>query len=497
MDAIKIAIIGAGAGGIATLSQLADQVMKDAYIELHLFDPMSVVSPGAPYGKDLEFAKLNRPAIAMDELLSENYSFSEWLKSQTENRFHDYSFAPRWLFGSFLYEMLSNVTLALYEKNILFRAYPCSVTGIQHSLDGYLLHTDTGDELKMDHVVVAVGPQRRIDPHQLGEFAGYRDSAFPLSSLMQWIAPSCRHVGILGSSLTAIDVALALAHDYPDIRITMLSRRGRLPSVRGVLDKELPRSFTEEAISSVYSTQGRITADDIAGLLNLELEPFGVSLSDIARPTRLSAIDEFKQSLERASAPDSCWQCVISRANNTLNYAYALMDEHEKKRTCEILGHEWLRQRIPIPLMTAKKILQIIDEGRLFVRGGLQNILPDGEVFSSSFKNGETLTLDQVVNASGFEYDLSANSSDLIINLMNNGYIGLDWKNRGLVDHENCCLVDRDGEANNTLQLIGAATQGTYFMASAVDVIGLQARRVSEHISNLYSMSFSTRESCF
>ncbi|WP_020407975.1 FAD/NAD(P)-binding protein [Hahella ganghwensis] len=502
MKTIRIAIIGAGAGagagagGIATLSQLADQVMDSAKVELHLFDPMSVVSPGAPYGKDLDFAKLNRPAVAMDELLTESSSFHQWLKSQSEGRFNDFSFAPRWLFGSFLYEMLSNVTLTLHEKNILFRAYPCSVTSIKHSLSRYILQTDTGDHMEMDHVVVAIGPQRRIDPYHLNECSGYRDSAFPLSSLMQWIKPSCSHIGVIGSSLTAIDAVLALVHQYPDIRISMLSRRGRLPSVRGESDKAPPRCFTEEALSSIYSERGRITAENIIDLFNQELEPFGVKLSDITKPTELSALDEFRQSLSGASAPGRCWQSVISRTNNALNYAYALMDEQEKQRTCEILSHEWLRQRIPVPFMTAKKLLQVSEEGRLSVRGGLQNILSREGGFSASFNNGESQNLDQVINASGFEYDLSVNPNDLIINLLEQGQMGLDWRNRGLVAHESCCVVDRDGQTNKTLQVIGAATQGTFLITSAVDVIGLQARRVARHIANLYTISFSTGESC-
>jgi uncharacterized NAD(P)/FAD-binding protein YdhS len=255
---------------------------------------------------------------------------------------------------------------------------------------------------QFDHVVLATGHQWPAEPEVR---PGYFLSPWPASALDH--VPPCR-IGIRGSSLTAIDAAVALAVRHgefveagdrlayrpgpgsDDFTITMMSRKGLLPEA----DFFFPIPYeplsicTAEAIEDVAAThEGRcldaafalfkaeLAAADPAyaqkiGLDQLDLESF----CDAYFAERL-ACDPFtwaERNLQEAernygSGYTVPWRYAILRMHEVIELLVPQLDDADFRRFSRYFGPIFVDDYATVPHESIKRMLALHHAGKLSV----------------------------------------------------------------------------------------------------------------------------------
>ncbi|WP_404479152.1 FAD/NAD(P)-binding protein [Novosphingobium sp. BL-52-GroH] len=360
----SIAFVGAGPTSIYTLHALLRQ--EPPPFELTLFEKQASVGRGTPYRPGWnDPAMLSNIASVEIPLLEE--TLVDWLDRQSDDRLaelhisreqiDDRAFYPRVLLGEYFYDqlhaMLDRATRAGVMVNVRTR---CEVVDAISADDGMTLvvRPEQGDVFKtrFDHVVLATGHQW---PDQPEVRPGYFVSPWPASEIEK--IPACR-IGIRGSSLTAIDaaVALAVSHgefvddgedglvyapcaDTHDFHMTMLSRKGLLPEA----DFYFPIPYeplaicNDEAIEGLIAGQNDDLLDQAFALFKQELAAADGAYAQQVGLDRLN-MEEFCDGYfaERMAAAPFAWAernlaeaKADYEARRTVAWRYAILRMHE------------------------------------------------------------------------------------------------------------------------------------------------------------------------
>ncbi|HEX2590998.1 MAG TPA: FAD/NAD(P)-binding protein [Rhizomicrobium sp.] len=358
-----VAFVGAGPTATYTLHTL----VRNAPVPfaLTIFEEQRSAGRGTPYRPGW-----NDPAmlsnIASIEIPPLEQTLSEWLRAQSPDRLrahgiepdaiNDRAFYPRLALGEFFKDQFEAILEHARQNGIDVRLKTrCRVTDAVSGDDGMTLtvqprHGSAYTE-RFDHVVLATGHQWPAHPEVS---PGYYASPWPASDLAK-IAPT--QVGIRGTSLTAIDaaVALAVAHgsfdekgDFvrykpasgtQDFHMTMLSRKGLLPEADfyGPLPYDPLSVCTPDAVEKLIAADEDNLLDRAFSLFKREL-----ALADPDYATSISldglSLEEFhdRYFAEREKADTFDWakKNLAEAAENyrnkvTVPWRYAILRMHE------------------------------------------------------------------------------------------------------------------------------------------------------------------------
>jgi uncharacterized NAD(P)/FAD-binding protein YdhS len=360
----SVAFVGAGPTTIYTLHALLREQAPP--FELTLFEKQASVGRGTPYRPGW-----NDPAmlsnIASVEIPPLEEPLVGWLGRQSDERLvelhirreqiDDRAFYPRVLLGEYFYDqlqaMLERATRSGVVVNVRTR---CEVLDAVSAEDGMTLivRPERGHvfEARFDHVVLATGHQW---PDQPEVRPGYFLSPWPASEIEK--IPPCR-IGIRGSSLTAIDAAVALAvthgefvdvgdgkliyasgSDTEGFHMTMLSRKGLLPEADFCfpIPYEPLAICTDEAIDGLLAGQQEDLLDHAFALFKQELAAADSAYARQVELDRLS-MEEFCDGYfaERMAADPFVWAehnlaeaQADYEASRTVAWRYAILRMHE------------------------------------------------------------------------------------------------------------------------------------------------------------------------
>jgi uncharacterized NAD(P)/FAD-binding protein YdhS len=311
----SVAIVGAGPTAIYTLNALL--ALRPAPFELTIFEKQPIIGKGTPYRPGwTDPAMLSN--IASIEIPPLATSLVAWLHAQSSERLADMhidqaaiddrTFYPRVVLGEFFSEQMEMLLEQAASEGIVVTVRTrCEVLDAISGHDGMTLrvqpHRGECFEATFDHVILATGHQW---PEQPEVSPGYFASPWPASEIEKIPAT---HVGIRGSSLTAIDaaVALAVAHgDFveaedggityvpapgtEDFKMTMLSRKGLLPEA----DFYFPIPYEPLSICTAEAIEELIESNDTS-LLDRTFELFKRELAaadpPYAQETHLASLD--------------------------------------------------------------------------------------------------------------------------------------------------------------------------------------------------------------
>lgn len=479
MSKYRVAIIGSGPSGIAILNKLAVSLNPNVEAEIYMYDTKMVISPGGPYAIENDHAILNRSVAGMSNYLNESKNFKEWCDGNNLLKQQDHLFLPRKVFGNYLFDQLSEATITLNSKGISY--FSCLNTVTKVVIDSMvpkkvkLTFQDHSSE-RFDHVICSTGNFRNKNPYELREKEGYIDNPLVVGKL-EFLKPQ-KLIAIIGSGLSACETAIILSKNCPSSKIIMVSKSGELPPVRGKVLNQYPKHLTFENVDMLIKKQGGVKTEDMTRLLNQDLAQFNTSIEEI-QSTYLT----FKEYFEKASRDEIDWYNIIGATNNIVNYFFEnLINESEREKFRTVFNKEWIRKRIAIPMETAKELMMLKQEGRLVVIQGTIKELENAYQVNSN--TGEKWDVSVVINASGFSEKIDQNTPSYLQHCVREGLLRVDENGKGIVDFESCFAVPHSGKPIETIQLTGAATQGTFFFTSAVDVIDEQASKVAKHLSN-------------
>ncbi|GAA4198823.1 FAD-NAD(P)-binding protein [Pedobacter jeongneungensis] len=250
----KIAIIGGGPSGLFMYKRLTESENTD--FEISIFERKDYLGAGMPYSA--EGANVEHITNVSDNEIPIIFnSIEDWVKIApkailkkfdiNEEKFNEYKVLPRLFFGEYLSAQFNLLKEAAAKKGIETHVHlNCIVEDIIDlpAENQVAICVQNEDKVYFDQIVICTG--HNWPKKYEGSIPSYFDSPYPPKKLEQKLNHA---VGIMGSSLTAIDALRTLARqngkfeDNEDgtysyqleskgFKIVMHSRSGLLPAIR-------------------------------------------------------------------------------------------------------------------------------------------------------------------------------------------------------------------------------------------------------------------------
>ena len=281
MARYHIVIVGGGAVGVSTAHHLVDELDRcslHAAVDVTMLERSSIVGPGLAYSDDEPTNLLNTRAGSISVVYGERDHFYTWLQRSPEKwrdryptlRIEPRAFLPRSLFGLYLRDVHSQTVERARRLGVTFATLRDEAIDAVRIDDDVFIRTRAGTLLRSDFVHLCCGNLPSVAFPQFAGMCEYLNSPYPVRDLIQRI-PSSSDVLIVGSRLSAIDATVALLQAGHRGRIRLVSRGGRLPSVRGDQDSFRLRGITPEIVRRTALERNGLNVDDVVDLVRTEL----------------------------------------------------------------------------------------------------------------------------------------------------------------------------------------------------------------------------------
>jgi uncharacterized NAD(P)/FAD-binding protein YdhS len=356
---LNLAIVGTGPTGLYALHHL---LASDQPLTITLFEAGRLGGVGSPYSPDAASATMlaNIASIEIPPLAD---TYLDWLQRQPAAilqlygadpaTLHDRQFLPRLLLGAWFRDALERMLAEAPARGHRIGLREATrVTDVAPASDEIRLTFDTPagpDSLLFSHVILATGHAWPEDPdtdarHFVSPWTGLIDSAIPPA-----------RVGILGTSLSAIDAAMAVAcqhgqfdaaedtfHPSPGseaLSITLMSRQGLLPEADFwcPLPYQPLRHLTPAAVAQEVAAGPDRLLDRLWQLMVAELAAADPDWSQSIGLSGLAA-DSFPDAYfaPRLAADPFAWAAANlaevrrnAQARRTVGWRYAILRMHE------------------------------------------------------------------------------------------------------------------------------------------------------------------------
>ena len=115
---MRVAIIGVGTAGVSVLRQL---VKNEAFknLDIDVYDHDKNMGQGVPFQNDSSQLLINLPTKQMSLNLDDDEEFWKWYQEQSEFKFDNPKYLPRFVFGHYMKSYLSNYDLLFDNLTII------------------------------------------------------------------------------------------------------------------------------------------------------------------------------------------------------------------------------------------------------------------------------------------------------------------------------------------------------------------------------------------
>ncbi|MFC6567550.1 FAD/NAD(P)-binding protein [Actinoplanes utahensis] len=424
-----VAVIGGGAAGSLTAAAIA----RDPAWRTVLISPEERPGRGVAYGTAEPWHLLNSRAVAMSADPDDPGHLLRWCHERGLPA-DAATFLPRTWYGEYLADHFrsaagSRLTHHRATATGVRRTAPASPGG------GYVVTDDTGAEIRVDHVVLALGNPPPCVPSAVSATAR-RDVAFvadPWAPGALGAVPADEPVLLLGTGLTAVDVALTLTRDGRTVPIDALSRRGLPPLAHPARP---------------------------APAVTLDL-PSSPILAPLVRRVR------------EAIADGADWTAVIDHVRTQSDRLWAALEPDAQERFLRHLQRYWEVHRHRMAPPIAARIAGLRSQGLLNLRRGhLTSIEPDPRGGLLVHLHGEPpKRYGAVITCTG-PGPLPCSAGPLLAGLIRDGLVRTGPHGLGIE-------TDPDGRAGPGLWLAGPLRRGLLWESTAVPEIRGQAARLA------------------
>ena len=508
-----IAVIGGGSIGISFLIQLIEEAVKAAVVnrfEILLFEPQEMVGPGYAYQADFTCNLLNTTADTMSAIYAEKNNFIQWLGANEavwriyypDLELRPNAYLPRSLFGLYLNSVYQQILDKTKKHGIPFRLIKDKVIDIEtvSSTQSNII-TESSGKFIADRIILSLGNMPSEKFKELNSVRGYFQNSYPCVAVTQAI-PSTASVCIIGTSLSSIDMVLSLKEAGHTGSIVCVSRNGRLPSVRGNLNKkhQLKKIRKDRIDSVIESRDGVLDLRTIAKVLIEEYEYATGEKCNLAEilNANVGMQDYISTEIKFSNEAERVWQSIICSTNDIIDYLWHRLSQADKRIFNNFFRGIWLSYRVSFPLSNALKIQELLRTGQLQIFGGVSSITYDEneKLFLVPIKDKRTgfrsiIQSEFVVNATSYSLDVTTSQDSLVRNLLQRGHAIPNEFGGFFVDYDTGSLVRASGQINDRMTALGSLVSGVYFWTNAMDVNArLASKQAKRLVQSLKEISF-------
>lgn len=343
------------------------------------------------------------------------------------------------------------------------------------------MKTDCQNEFCVDQVVLACGTMKRkiVDNEKLGK--NLFPDPYPISNLVTKICKD-DNVAIIGSRLSAIDSVIGLMENGHQGRITLYSRSGFFPYVRGTQGRYTCRYLNRETLEQLILQNGKLTFTDLLNLFKRELDVYKTENESqdeeiIFPPEKIDNLDDFLAKEISLANGNRGWQAILYNTNNLLGLIWAAMQDEERNFFFSSLFSAAIAMRVSISRENAEKLCSYIGQGKLdFVTGSAK--VSDSEDGKFHITTSEkTQHVDTVIYATGSPRKIVETDATFIKNLIERG-IAVEHPFGGIDVNKHHFIRNRDGDVSHRFLAVGEIVSGKFLFTSALDIIISQSESV-------------------
>lgn len=488
-----LAIVGCGATAVTFLRSFIQCCISKKLNDLTIiiFEPAETLGVGLAYQDDFDSLLINRSAQTMSAHPTKLNEFYLWLQKnpkflQTELNSAECPdqpiFPPRKVFGFYLNDILKKTINKARRNRLSIKIVKEAVEDIQPG-PPFDICTTKQKKFTVDYLILALGHNQPLDIYKLGKTTSYINSPYPLNKSLLHI-PGDQTIGVIGNSLTAIDVVLSLHHLKHQAKITMLSRAHIFPRVRGLQSQHTLKYLTEAAIRERKEKFGKFTLRDVLRLLRKDLKQYGYQWKTlfVAKQKTIKYEDVLIEEILHAYQ-EIKWQSILSATNEIIEEIWNHLDFASKRNFLRNFQRIWLNIRSPIPVKNATILLHLLKQKNLSMETGLKNLefQKIKKAYEATFEDRKKLSFDWIINASGPAREVGAND-DLLFKLIQKGMVqphplgGID------VDFATAAVIDKQGHFNSHIRSIGHNTVGVYNYVSSLEMIAKKADKIAQNL---------------
>lgn len=445
-DRPTVAIVGGGASGALVATQLSRRLHPDG-LRIVIVERRAQTGRGLAYSTRSDLHRLNVPAEKMGAFPRDGEHFLRWAQRTVPDAARG-QFLPRRLYGDYLVGVLADA-VARARPGIEVVTVRDDATGADVDAGGprpgVTLHLRDGEPVRADRLVLATGnlppaPAPGADPELAADDRYHGD---PWDPALVPAAMGEDTVLLVGTGLTMIDLALLLGVPGGPRRLRAVSRNGLLP--RAHVDGPAPVPLPYE----------------------LPHGPFG--------------LDELLADVERRIDAAGDWRPVIDSLRPVTNRIWQRLPEADRERFVSEVARHWEVRRHRMAPEIATALGALLDAGRLTLQAAsIEALRPVEGGIEVAFADGETFTVDRVVNCTGPSLQMGIAGEPLLAGLLDAGHVrpgpfglGLDHESRG-------ALVTAAGTPSRVLYGIGPVRKGHLWETTAVPEIRAQAFELAD-----------------
>jgi len=431
----NVCIIGGGACGVAAFIELFIQIttqdLKDK-VGITIIEKSKKVGYGLAFGTEEKGHLLNTQSELMGIYSREVDHFTEWLSNNADkgrgkvedNGDIESAYTSRIMYGDYLYEQFTRYLKSAKDIGVDANLVCDEANDVEYQNGRYSVSVKQGDPIICDYVILALGNPEATNFKEYEKFSQFLNTPWPSHNVLELVEPD-DHVGILGSSLSAIDTIMTLVDNRHKGKISCFSLEGLLPRVQPINNKEIQREIlTLTNVHKIKREQLRAPkVTEIFRLFMQEVEKQAGEKLDWKKVDRMGG-DPYEYLKEDiASAEDG--------GDPLLNVAYSLrydaatlwswLSRDQKNFFKKWLGSQWTVNRHGMPLANAKKLVPLFESGKLNVYAEVGDINHKGDLFEIIYENGQKQHVDKLINATGSPSKLEAMDCSLTSNMVKKG----------------------------------------------------------------------------
>jgi uncharacterized NAD(P)/FAD-binding protein YdhS len=446
-----VTIIGGGFSGTMLAVQL---LRRSPGWSVAIIDQSPVPAQGLAYGTEQDCHLLNVPAGGMSAFPTDPDHFLRWAQGHHDSRTLSSSFLPRALYGRYLSALLNEARTSASANLEWIRDEALSLSR-EHN--GFVIHRKNGPPLFTQSVILAMG---NFPPGDLG-ISGMKDRCQHYVRLA-WSKEALGGLSanddvlLIGSGLTAVDIAISLHAARFQGKIHILSRHGLIPHVHS--DKPYaawPPFWNED---SPRTTRG---------LLHL-----------------------IRKQVEAASAAGYDWRAVMDSLRPLVQQIWKSLPLKERRRFLRHARPYWEIHRHKVAPEIGRTFLRMIATGQIEIHAGwIANYSEMENTAEVTFRNRstdrqQTLRVARVINCSGPATDCRKIDSPFLDSLFAQGLVRQDSLSLSMDTDENGSMLDLNGRPSQGLYTIGPARKGRLWESTAVPELRVQAAALADHLLN-------------
>jgi uncharacterized NAD(P)/FAD-binding protein YdhS len=450
----RVAIIGGGAAGATLLSELLERRPAAQPLHLDWYTGGGTPGRGVAYSTRSERHLLNVRAASMGMFASRPGGFLEYMQKR-DPAISGNDFLPRCWYGDYLEAETARALAHARDSGHDVRIVPYEVDAIVPENNGVTLFQGE----TTTHVEAAVLALGALTPRALpgvddAALASGRYVTLPWQLLADAKPDTQAHkVLIIGLGLTAVDVIVELAAQWPNAHFTAISRHGVLPEMHQAT-ASMPYEDSEELVESMRE------APDLRYWVHL---------------------------LRDAIEHTDDWRRVVDSLRPYTANLWSALPPQDRARFLRHARWAWERARHRLPPKVARSIAALEKEGRLQrLRGHMHDVTLTSEGLQMTFApKGDAaerqLHADLIVQSVGLETDVRRTQHPLLQQMMTNGHIRSDPFGLGID-------TTRDGRVLHgdtpwpRLFAMGSMLRGTLWESTAMPEIRQQARQLADQI---------------